>query len=95
MTAIYVMGQQLLHVYHAILGKSRKYTQDNCYFGAEFSESEIEKFLKTKKVKYQKIINKPEYLDRILDEGRDFAISISSKKIALVKEKIGLSRSHS
>ena len=45
--------------------------------------------------KYQKIINKPEYLDRILDEGRDFAISISSKKIALVKEKIGLSRSHS
>ncbi len=42
------------YVYHALLGKPRNYTQDTSYFGIEFSESEIEKFLKQKKIPYKK-----------------------------------------
>ena len=44
-----------LYSYHAILGKKRRFVQDDCYFGADFSESEIEKFLKSKKIKYAKM----------------------------------------
>lgn len=44
-----------LYAYHTILGKPRKFIQDNCYFGADFSEEEIKKFLKSKRVKYQKM----------------------------------------
>ena len=44
-----------LYVYHAILGKKRRFIQDNCYFGADFSDGQIEKFLKSQRVKYQKM----------------------------------------
>lgn len=40
---------------HAILGKKRNYVQDNCYFGEDFTDAEIEKFLKSKRIKYRKI----------------------------------------
>lgn len=43
------------YVYHALLGKKRVYTQDHCYFGASFTDAEIERFLKDKKIKYKKI----------------------------------------
>ncbi|MDP2632296.1 MAG: carbamoyltransferase [Candidatus Curtissbacteria bacterium] len=59
------------YAYHAILGKPRKYVQDNCYFGAEFSESEIEKFLKSKKVKYQKITSEDKLTDFLAGEIAD------------------------
>jgi len=45
-----------LYVYHAILGKKRRFIQDNCYFGADFSDGQIEKFLKSQRVKYQKMM---------------------------------------
>src|SRR3989338_908705 len=45
-----------MYVYHAILGKKRKFIQDNCYFGADFSDGQIEKFLKSQRVKYQKMM---------------------------------------
>ena len=44
-----------LYIYHAILGKKRRFIQDNCYFGADFSDGQIEKFLKSQRVKYQKM----------------------------------------
>lgn len=43
------------YAYHAILGKKRKFVQDHCYFGASFSDLEIEKFLKSKRIKYKKL----------------------------------------
>ncbi|MBI3342150.1 carbamoyltransferase [Candidatus Curtissbacteria bacterium] len=43
------------YVYHAILGKKRVYAQDNCYFGASFTDEQIETFLNSKKIKYKKI----------------------------------------
>ena len=51
------------YAYHAILGKKRKFVQDNCYFGAEFAEVEIEKFLKSKKIKYRKIVAEDKLVD--------------------------------
>jgi len=41
-----------LYVYHAILNGKGKFKQDNSYFGAEFTEKEIEDFLKKEKIKY-------------------------------------------
>jgi len=46
-----------LYVYHALCGQKRNFIQDNCYFGVDFTEAEIEKFLKVKKLKYQKIVS--------------------------------------
>ncbi len=51
------------YVYHAILGKRRKFTQNDCYFGADFTDLEIEKFLKSKKIKYQKIASEEKLVD--------------------------------
>ena len=42
--------------------------------------------------KYHKVITDENYLDSILDEGRDHAISISNKKIKQVVELVGLGR---
>jgi len=44
-----------LYAYHAILGKKRKFVQDNCYFGAGFSDAQIEKFLRARRIKYRKM----------------------------------------
>lgn len=43
------------YAYCSILGKRRNNVWDNCYFGADFTEVEIEKFLKGKKIKYTKM----------------------------------------
>ena len=52
------------YAYHQLLGKprtfmvrgkKRMFKQDNCYFGAEFTEGEILNFLRKKKIKYRKI----------------------------------------
>ncbi len=57
-----------LYAYHAILGKQRKWTQDNCYFGADFTDLEIEKFLKSKKIKYRKIASDDKLIDYLASE---------------------------
>lgn len=43
------------YAYHAILNKKRVFVQDNCYFGASFTDGEIEKFFKDKRIKYKKV----------------------------------------
>ncbi|HSX19016.1 MAG TPA: carbamoyltransferase [Candidatus Saccharimonadales bacterium] len=60
------------YAYHAILGKKRKYVQDNCYFGQSFSDAEIEKFLKVKKIKYQKLSEEKltDYLAGSIADGK-------------------------
>ncbi len=62
-----------LYVYRSILKKPRKYIQDNCYLGVEFTDDEIEKFLKKKKIKYKKILSETkliDYIARQLAEGK-------------------------
>ena len=57
-----------LYVYHALLGKKRTYVQDNCYFGESFSDKEIEKFLKSKKIKFSKIASEDALCDFLANE---------------------------
>lgn len=52
-----------LYAYHQLLNKKRVFVQDNCYFGAGFTNIEIEKFLKSKKIKYEKIANENKLVD--------------------------------
>lgn len=51
------------YVYHHILGKKRNYTQDNCYFGIEFTNKEIETFLQAKQIPYKKITDEKKLVD--------------------------------
>jgi len=57
-----------LYVYHALCGGERRFVQDNCYFGADFTETEIEKFLKLKKIKYQKVSSETKLIDFLAGE---------------------------
>jgi len=56
------------YVYHSILNKKRVFVQDNCYFGADFSNQEIETFLKKKKLKYTNIKSENKLIDFLTDE---------------------------
>lgn len=56
------------YAYHAILGKKRVWSQDNCYFGEEFSDAQTEKFLKEKKIKYKKIESESKLVDYLATE---------------------------
>ena len=60
-----------LYAYHAILGRKRNWVQDNCYFGADFTDREIESFLKKKKVKYKKINSDDKLVDFLTTEIAD------------------------
>ncbi|OGD85439.1 hypothetical protein A3B51_02070 [Candidatus Curtissbacteria bacterium RIFCSPLOWO2_01_FULL_41_18] len=60
-----------LYVYHAILGKPRAYVQKDCYFGADFGDGDIEKFLKSKKIKYRKIVSQEKLTDFLASEIAD------------------------
>ena len=51
-------------------------------------------FLKPIAVKYQQIRADDSYLNKVLDNGREYAINKSSKKIIQVKEAIGLGRKY-
>lgn len=58
----------VLFAYHAILGKKRSFVQDNCYFGICFANSEIENFLKKKKIKFTKISDEKKLVEFLADE---------------------------
>ncbi len=49
----------------------------------------VKKLLEIQK-KYSEIRNDESYLRKVLDDGRDFAISKSSQTLTLVKDKVGL-----
>lgn len=63
-----------LYVYHSILGKKRKYIQDHCSLGVEYSNHEIEVFLKKKKIPFKKFVQEKKLINFLTD--------------ALVKEKV-------
>lgn len=56
------------YAYHQILSKKRIFVQDNCYFGADFTDLEIKKFLKNKKIKYTKILSEEKLTDFLSEE---------------------------
>lgn len=56
------------YVYHQILRKKRQFSQDNCYFGSNYDENEIETFLKKRKIKYKKIFSEEKLTDYLASE---------------------------
>jgi len=59
-------------------------------FKADVAEAVVNE-IKPIQDKYNELINS-EYLDQILDEGRDYATYLSNKKISKVMNKVGLGR---
>ncbi len=62
-----------LYAYHAILNKPRNFTQDHCYYGQGYTNQEVEKFLKSKKIKYKKIVSEEkltDYLANSIAQGK-------------------------
>ncbi len=57
-----------LYAYHALLGKKRKFVQDHCYFGADFTEPVIEEFLKKNKIKFRKITSEAKLVELLAGE---------------------------
>ena len=56
------------YAYHQILGKKRNFVQTHCYFGAEFKNEQIIKFLKSKRIKYRKIESEDKLTDFLSSE---------------------------
>ncbi len=62
-----------LYAYHNILQKKRRYTQTTSYFGQNFDNGFIEKFLKSRKIRYQRISSEEkltEYLAKQIALGK-------------------------
>lgn len=57
-----------LYAYHALLGKKRKFVQDHCYFGADFTEAAIEEFLKKNKINFRKITSEEKLVELLAGE---------------------------
>ena len=57
-----------LYVYHQLFGKKRKIKRNHCYFGEEFTDKEILKFLKSKRIKYRKIVNESRLINYLASE---------------------------
>lgn len=76
-------NQTLDQVYTDLEGKS--YGE----FKNVLADLVVEKISQIQK-KYQEVVSEEGYLRKVLDDGRDYAISKSSQTLTLVKEKAGL-----
>lgn len=52
-------------IYNTILNRNRKYVMDNCYFGPEYSEEEVKKFLDWHNIKYSKFKDEKELTKKV------------------------------
>jgi carbamoyltransferase len=59
-----------LYVWHVLLGKPRTYIMENAYLGAGHEEHEIEAFLKSNGIRYEKFEDDEKMLDRLTDDLR-------------------------
>lgn len=57
-----------LHVYHGLLGKQRSFILEHAYWGKEYSESEIEDFLKSNNISYEYFSDWEKLLERVVDD---------------------------
>lgn len=87
----------LLTIYESVSGISVSELEQK-YKGKTYSEfkndlaQDIINFLLPIQEKYKRIRSDSGYLDMVLNEGKDYAASISSKKILQVKKAVGLER---
>ena len=57
-----------LHVYHALLGKPRKFVMEHAYWGKSYSESEIKEFLDANNIAYEHYSDDEKLLNRIVND---------------------------
>lgn len=57
-----------LHAYHGLLGKPRDFILEHAYYGKDYSEEEINKFLESKNISYQYFSDDDKLLNRIVDD---------------------------
>ena len=55
------------YIYNCLLNKKRVFVMDNAYFGPEFSESEIKKFLDRRKISYWQFKSEKIFLQKVAD----------------------------
>ncbi|MBP7653725.1 hypothetical protein KA977_09900 [Candidatus Dependentiae bacterium] len=56
-----------LFAYHSLLNKPRKFIMEHCYWGEKYSDNDIETFLKSKNIKFQKISDDEQLFDKVTD----------------------------
>ncbi len=56
-----------LYVYHVILGQPRRFVQEHNYWGAEYSEAQMEQAIRRRGFPYERIDDTERLLDRALD----------------------------
>lgn len=62
-----------LWAYHSLLGKPRRFTMNNTYWGRQYNHDEIKDFLESQGVPHQEIDNEDQLMDRavgLLTQGR-------------------------
>ncbi|MGB8952235.1 MAG: carbamoyltransferase [Candidatus Aminicenantales bacterium] len=57
-----------LYAYHVLLKKPRRFIMENCYWGEEYSRSEVADFLKTQGLSYEEFSDDESLLDRIVEK---------------------------
>jgi len=57
-----------LYVYHALLGKPRKFVMEHAYWGQEYPENEIRKFLDSNNVSYQYFANEGRLVESVIED---------------------------
>lgn len=55
-----------LYVYHTILGNPRKFVMDHAYYGQEYTEDEVKKFLDDSAIPYEYISDEQRLLDLVV-----------------------------
>lgn len=60
-----------LYAYHTLLGNKRKGPMEHAYYGQEYSEKEIKKFLDENKIDYQKVSKDSELFKEVAQRVKD------------------------
>ncbi|MCI0412653.1 carbamoyltransferase [bacterium] len=56
-----------MYMYHSVLGKPRSFVMDHAYWGQQHSAGDIESFLKSENIPYERIEKDEKLLDRVAD----------------------------
>jgi carbamoyltransferase len=56
-----------MYMYHSVLGKPRSFVMEHAYWGQQHSLGDIESFLKSENIPYERIENDDQVLDRVTD----------------------------
>ena len=56
-----------LYVYHAVLGRPRRFIMEHAYWGEEHGASQVERFLREQGIRYQRMEDEEKLIERVVD----------------------------